>query len=118
MPNGGVRKYKTKWIKGTKTRASKGARHEYYGVVYKGRNYKVHRLLCAAFHGDAPLDKPFVLHIDEDSLNNRPENLMWGSQKENLNASGFIEYCKSRTGENSPYIKGKKKQMAATKNNG
>jgi hypothetical protein len=29
-------------------------------------------------------------------------------QKENLSAAGFIEYCRGRTGENSPTIKGRK----------
>jgi hypothetical protein len=47
------------------------------------------------------------MHLDENSKNNRPENLAWGTQKENLNAPGFIEYCKGRTGKNNPYIKGK-----------
>jgi hypothetical protein len=111
MPNGGVRKYKTKWIYGTRTKASKSARHEYMGLLYRGRNYKIHRLVCEAFHGPQPTDKPVVIHLDEDATNNRPENLKWGTQKENLNAPGFIEYCKSRTGENSPAIKGRKMKV-------
>ena len=113
MPNGALREYKTKPTYGVKRKASKTARHEYYAVMYaKVGNLKIHRLVCEAFHGPAPEGKPFVLHADENSLNNRPENLSWGSQKENLNASGFIEYCKSRTGENSPYSKGKAKKLS------
>jgi hypothetical protein len=112
MPHGGMREYKTKPIFGTKTKASKTARHEYFGVMSsKFGNLKVHRLVCEAFHGPPPDGKPFVLHADENALNNRPENLSWGSQKENLNASGFIEYCKSRTGENSPTSKGLAKKI-------
>lgn len=42
-------------------------------------------------------DGAVVLHLDENGLNNKPENLRWGTQKESLNAPGFIEYCKSRT---------------------
>ena len=106
MPNGGTRKYKTKWICGSKTKASKTARHEYYGTVYQGKNYKVHRLICEAFHGPPTEDKPIVIHINENALDNRPCNLRWGTQKENLNMPSFIEYCKSRTGKDNPRVKG------------
>ena len=109
MPNGGVREYKTKWIFGVKRRASKTARHEYYATMYRGRNYKIHRLICEAFHGPAPKGKPIVLHLNEDALDNRPENLRWGTQKENLNMPKFIEYCRGRTGEDSPRVKGMKR---------
>jgi hypothetical protein len=65
-------------------------------------------LVCEAFHGPPPEGKPVVIHKDEDAHNNTPENLKWGTQKENLNAPGFIEHCKSRTGENNPYVKGRR----------
>lgn len=74
--------------------------------VFKGRSYKVHRVVCEAFHGPAPFEGAVVMHLDEDSNNNRPENLKWGTQKENLNAPGFLDYCRARTGENSPGRKG------------
>lgn len=74
-------------------------------------NLKVHRLVCEAFHGAAPEDGMVVIHLDEDATNNRPENLKWGTQKENLNMPGFIAYCKSRTGENSPTIKGRANRL-------
>lgn len=111
MPNGGIRQYITKPTFGTKTKASKTARHEYMGVYnsFFG-NVKVHRAVCEAFHGPSPGGKNYVLHLDENATNNRPENLKWGTQKENLNANGFIEYCKSRTGDNNPHVKGKKKR--------
>jgi len=111
MPSGNVRTYKTKWTLGCKRRSTKTARHEYYGVFYRGKNYKIHRLVCEAFHGSPPSDKPIVIHINENALDNRPSNLRWGTQKENLNMPGFIEYCKGRTGENSPAIKGKKNRQ-------
>lgn len=38
-------------------------------------------------------------------MNNTESNLEWGTQKQNLNAPGFIEYCKSRLGKNSPSAK-------------
>lgn len=55
---------------------------------------KMHQLVCEAFHGPKPFPKAVVIHIDENGLNNRPENLKWGTQKENLNAPGFIAWCK------------------------
>lgn len=112
MPNGGVRKYITKPTFGSVRKAAKNARHSYYGMYakYYG-NLKVHRLVCEAFHGPPPFERAVVIHIDENALNNRPENLKWGTQKENLNMPGFIAYCKSRTGENSPFIKGRKKKV-------
>lgn len=109
MPNGGERIYKTKPVFGSVCRASKGARHEYRNVLSsKFGNLKVHRLVCEAFHGPPPFEKAVVIHLDENGLNNNSENLKWGTQKENLNMPKFIEYCKSRTGENSPAVKGMK----------
>lgn len=114
MQNGGTRKYTTKPTFGIKTRASKSARHIYMGLTNrKFGNMKIHRLVCEAFHGPAPSSKSVVIHIDEDATNNRPENLRWGTQKENLNMPKFIAYCKSRTGENSPITKWKNKQSHA-----
>jgi len=104
MPGGGVRTYG-------------GIPH--YGQDANGRmiftfrqkTYKVHRLICEAFNGPPPPGKNVCMHLDEDYRNNRPENLKWGTQKENLNAPKFIEYCKSRTGENSPWTKGMRKKQ-------
>lgn len=76
-------------------------------VVHKGKSFKVARLVCEAFHGPAPDDAPICMHVDENAANNRPDNLKWGTQKENLNAPGFIDYCKTRTGPDSPRFKGR-----------
>jgi hypothetical protein len=116
MPNGGTRKYQPKPTFGTKTKASKIARHEYMGLAsWKFGNMKIHRLVCEAFHGPVPFERAVVLHLDENALNNKPENLQWGTQKENLNMPNFIKYCKSRTGENSPSIKGIKRKLKDSK---
>jgi HNH endonuclease len=80
--------------------------------LYPRRGYKtrkVARLVCEAFHGFPPEGKTYCLHIDEDSRNNRPENLKWGTQKENLNYPKFLAHCRSRTGENNPFTKGRNK---------
>jgi len=109
MPHGGERIYKTNPVLGQIRRASKNAIYEYRGILHsKLGNMKVHRLVCEAFHGPPPFEKSVVIHLDENGLNNRPENLKWGTQKENLNMPKFIEYCKSRTGENNPRVKAKR----------
>ena len=78
--------------------------------IYARRGFKtlkVARLVCEAFHGSAPIDRPVCMHLNENSRDNRPANLAWGTQKESLNAPGFIAYCKSRVGERNPFLKGR-----------
>jgi len=55
---------------------------------FQGKTYKIARIVCDAFNGPPP-DGSVCMHLDENSKNNRPENLAWGTQKENLNAVGF-----------------------------
>lgn len=111
MPNGGMRIYKTKPVFGCKAKASKTARHLFMNVFSRSfGNLKVHRLVCEAFHGPPPSPSHIVIHLNEDGIDNRSENLRWGTQKENLNMPNFIAYCRTRTGENSPVIKGRKKR--------
>lgn len=43
----------------------------------------VHRLICAAFHGEPPSETHQVRHLDGDRSNNHPSNLAWGTQEEN-----------------------------------
>lgn len=84
-------------------------RGQWDGVRYiytlHGRTHKVARLVCEAFSGKPPFERAVAMHLDENSRNNNARNLKWGTQKENLNAPGFIEYCKGRTGPNSPTVK-------------
>lgn len=47
-------------------------------------NAPIHRLVCEAFHGPAPEGKPWALHRDGDKSRNTPDNLYWGSPKENV----------------------------------
>jgi hypothetical protein len=56
---------------------------------FRGKTYKVHRAVCEAFNGPPPFERAVVMHLDEDSFNNMPENLRWGTQKENLSAFLF-----------------------------
>jgi len=84
-------------------------------VIHRNKTYKVHRLICEAFNGPPPEGAEYCLHIDENAANNRPSNLKWGTQKENLNADAFIAYCEERTGKDSPWIRGR---LSASKSNG
>lgn len=114
LRNGGFRSYLPQPTLGTIRRAKKSAAHCYRGTHHKRLgNIKIHQAVCEAFHGPKPFPRAVVLHADEDGLNNKPGNLRWGTQKENLNAPGFLEYCRSRTGENSPRNKWSAKQNAA-----
>lgn len=90
LANGGYRIYTPKPVRGVVTRAGSDASHTYRGVYSREfGNIKVHRAVCEAFHGKAPTPAHVVMHLDEDAHNNRPENLAWGTQKENQNAPGF-----------------------------
>lgn len=98
--------YKSKPVYGYWAQTSKNAgRMTIMNKKWLGGTVKVARLVCLAFHGEPPPDKPNVLHIDEDSRNNRSSNLKWGTQLENLNAPGFLAYCRGRVGDNSPTSK-------------
>lgn len=89
MPHGGPRSYG-----GTPTTGvlSEGR----YQIFFKGKNYRVHRLVCEAFCGPPPFPNAVVMHLDENSENNRAANLQWGTQKENLAAPGFLAYARRR----------------------
>lgn len=73
-----------------------------FTVIYKGRTFKVARLVCEAFNGPAPEDKPVCMHLDENAANNRPDNLAWGTQKENLHAPAYKHYQKLRANSDNP----------------
>jgi len=89
MPHGGFRVYGGGppilgvWVK------SEGR----YILPYQGKTYKVAPLICEAFNGPRP-DGHVCMHLDENSRNNRPDNLAWGTQKQNLNAPGFVRHCR------------------------
>lgn len=103
LPNGGYRLYVPQPRRGQVSRANKAAKHVYLHVMVKrfgGTSRqaprKAHQLVCEAFHGPKPFPEAVVIHLDENALNNRPENLKWGTQKENLNMPGFRAQVSAR----------------------
>lgn len=88
MPYGGYRTYggfawKGCWDKKTQR----------YVTQIKGKTYRIAKMVCEAFHGPAPSEDACVLHKNEDSRDNTETNLIWGTQKENLNYPLFKQYA-------------------------
>lgn len=88
MPNGGFRLY------GGEPHYGQDARKDKRLVfTYKGKTYKVARIVCEAFNGPEPFKGADCMHDDENYTNNTPGNLKWGTRKENLNYPGFLHKC-------------------------
>jgi hypothetical protein len=86
--HGRIRSFK-RWPKGRIAKQCADIRTGYKRVNLRSpdgnnRAVKVHRLICAAFHGPSPTDKPEVAHRDGTRDNNQPDNLRWASRKENV----------------------------------
>jgi len=106
MPKGGTRPYGGQPTFGVWNKAD--AR---FITVINRKTYKINRLIAEAFHGPPPFEGAVVMHLDENAANNRASNLRWGTQKENLNAEGFLNYCRNRTGDRNPFVKGRRKAV-------
>jgi len=88
LPNGGFRKYGGKaWLGVWEPVQNR------FTIVYRGKTYRVARLVCEAFNGPSPFKEAETLHIDEDSRNNQSSNLKWGTREQNLNCDLFIDYA-------------------------
>jgi len=53
----------------------------------RGARVAVHRLVLEAFAGAPPSEDHFGLHLDDDTSNNRLDNLEWGTHSENMRQS-------------------------------
>lgn len=96
MPYGGVRVYGGKPTFGSWAEQDKRFITVVKSKTANSKTLRVARVVCDAFHGPAP-SGAVCMHLDENSRNNRPENLAWGTQRENLNAPGFRARNRSRT---------------------
>jgi len=76
----------------------------YLVMKFGYKNYYIHRLVCAAWHGLPSFDKAEVDHIDGVRDNNVPSNLKWVTSKENkLNARNRWHTKKARVIEGVPF---------------
>lgn len=109
MPNGVIKLITPEPTFGYKMKTGKS----YIKYVFTNRKHgvnrkKVHQIVAEAFLGPKPFEGAVVMHLDDNPLNNSVDNLEWGSQKKNLNSEKFINYCKSRVGENSCHAIGRR----------
>jgi hypothetical protein len=109
MPNGGTRWYRPEPTYGYEEKTATGRpdvrKRRILRVSRLKKTFKIARLVCEAFHGPPPPGKPVTIHIDEDPSNNRPENLRWGTQKENLNMPKYLAWRSSVVGDLHPAVK-------------
>lgn len=71
-----IHRFKHTWTFGSKHKST-----GYMAVVFRGKKYKVHRLIAGAFLGDPPFSGATVDHINRDKTDNRLENLRYASHK-------------------------------------
>lgn len=78
------------WKFGNKTNVKKdslagGFYNRYWQVMYKGKTYKVHRILYQIYNNLEEIPEGlFVDHIDRDTSNNSKENLRLCTHSENM----------------------------------
>lgn len=92
MPPSGTRYAAFRWTFGSNT--SQGYRQ----IRFHGKIYKVHQIVCRAFHGLAPIDRPEVDHINRIKSDNRPENLRWVDHKENIDNRDCVDQSMEKYG--------------------
>ena len=70
-----------------------GSKHPtgYLQIKCQGISYYVHQIVCRAFNGLPPADKPEVDHINRIKDDNRPENLRWVDHKENQDNKDYVD---------------------------
>lgn len=73
--------------------------------------FRIHRLVCEVFNGNAPKNKNFVDHINRTRDDNRAINLRWVSHKENMNNKNKPNKNKNKEVINKYLLLDKKDEM-------
>lgn len=60
--------------------------HGYQIVTIRGKHHKVHRLVAETFIPN-PNSLPVVRHKDDNKTHNHVDNLLWGTQRDNIHDS-------------------------------
>lgn len=88
----------------------------------KGKTIRtsVHKCVCTAFHGPAPIGKPWVNHKDGNKGNNHANNLEWTSISENIQHAFNTGLKVAKSGKESPlygkrHTKETRQKMSAKK---
>lgn len=89
MPHGGFKINEMAPTYGVTVQMSKGYVRKQ--VTFKRKTYRVATLIAEAFIGPRP-EGYDVSHDDEDSLNNKPDNLLYETRKVNLNRPKIKQY--------------------------
>lgn len=93
MPPNGYKFKKFRWTFGSKDH------YGYLCINFRGKKYQVHRLICEAFHGLAPVDRPTCDHFpDRNPQNNRADNLRWADMHMQNDNRQICEDSKAKYG--------------------
>ena len=57
---------------------------KYYYVSYYDKDFPLHRIVMEAYGRSIPHPNAVVRHINDNKLDNRPCNLIWGTTKDNI----------------------------------
>ncbi len=83
-PTGDVWSCRTgKWLRRKEHAGRDGYRRVHINVGGRNRNTKVSVIVCEAFHGPKPANCSLVRHLDGSKDNDTPDNLAWGTYREN-----------------------------------
>jgi len=82
--------------------------------ILSGRHVSVHRIVCRAWHGEAPEGKPWVNHKDGNKRNNHYSNLEWSSISDNIKHAYEVLGRKKYSGKDH-WLFGKKSKASTKK---